>query len=393
MKKFNKKIIIPIACAVFIAGVGGASYLMFHRNKEGTQLLSTTSIADDKVKEETSKEEIVTEAPKVEEKLVEKKEELQFQEKKFTGKTTEVVNFRKDPKDNGELIRTLGQRSILEVLGIQGDWAKVKFQDKEGWISSKYVAEYTAEEKRKDDEEVEKQKQAQNQQAQQQAKQQVQQQQTQQNVQTNSTQVEAKKEQGFNNPAFNNSSQVVLVTTNGMGTSYANIKFYQKSNGHWNLRRETNGRVGENGLAYIQNRVQSTNKSPAGILNIISAFRVANNPGSKYSYAKVTDDMYWNLNSGTPTYNRLIHNNPGGDFEHLSSYPGQYKYALVTDYNYNQAANKGGAIFIHVNGNGGTGGCVSMPEGAMRDLITWVDPGQNPKVVIIPNSDLNKYWY
>ena len=56
--------------------------------------------------------------------------------------------------------------------------------------------------------------------------------------------------------------------------------------------------------------------------------------------------MYWDLNSGSSTYNRLVYKNPGGDYEHLIDYD-TYNYMFTTDYNYDQIAGKGGAIFFH----------------------------------------------
>lgn len=138
--------------------------------------------------------------------------------------------------------------------------------------------------------------------------------------------------------------------------------------------------------------VQNFNKTPAGILNILSAFGWAGNPGSNYSYHLVSVNDYWDLNSGSPTYNRMISSNVGGDLEHLIDYK-TYKYALVTDWNYTQNPNKGGAIFIHVNGAGATESCISFFEGNMLSLMRWINPNKNPKVVVVPNSDLGNYFY
>lgn len=89
----------------------------------------------------------------------------------------------------------------------------------------------------------------------------------------------------------------------------------------------------------------------------------------------------------------MISSNPGGDLEHLIDFKTQYKYALVTDWNYSQSPNKGGAIFIHVNGSGATGSCISLTEGDIVSLIKWVDPAKNPKVLVVPNLDLGNYFY
>ena len=201
-------------------------------------------------------------------------------------------------------------------------------------------------------------------------------------------------EKAFRNPKLENSNQIIVVTTNNMSTSYCNIEIYEKNDsGEWNNIDSTTGRVGANGLAYIGNRVQSTNTTPAGVMSITGAFGVKNNPGTKLDYIKVNNNMYWDLNSENSTYNRLINYNPGGDYEHLISYPRQYEYSLITDYNHNQVPNKGGAIFVHCLGRGATGGCVSMPREKMIEILKWIDPKKNPKILVIPKDDLDDYWY
>ncbi len=201
-------------------------------------------------------------------------------------------------------------------------------------------------------------------------------------------------EKAFRNPKLENSNQIIVVTTNNMSTSYCNIEIYEKNDsGEWNNIDITTGRVGANGLAYIENRVQSTNTTPAGVMSITGAFGVKNNPGTKLDYIKVNNNMYWDLNSENSTYNRLINYNPGGDYEHLISYPRQYEYSLITDYNHNQVPNKGGAIFVHCLGRGATGGCVSMPREKMIEILKWIDPKKNPKILVIPKDDLDDYWY
>ncbi|MGU8425469.1 L,D-transpeptidase family protein [Clostridium perfringens] len=201
-------------------------------------------------------------------------------------------------------------------------------------------------------------------------------------------------EKAFRNPKLENSNQIIVVTTNNMSTSYCNIEIYEKNDsGEWNNIDSTTGRVGANGLAYIENRVQSTNTTPAGVMSITGAFGVKNNPGTKLDYIKVNNNMYWDLNSENSTYNRLINYNPGGDYEHLISYPRQYEYSLITDYNHNQVLNKGGAIFVHCLGRGATGGCVSMPREKMIEILKWIDPKKNPKILVIPKDDLDDYWY
>jgi len=196
---------------------------------------------------------------------------------------------------------------------------------------------------------------------------------------------------GFKNSLFSSSTQVFLVTTNGTSTSYGTGSMYEKTDGQWKKLNTFAVRLGGNGISYT--RMQNSDQTPAGVLNILSAFGIADNPSSNYAYHKVTSSDYWDLNSGSTTYNRMISSNPGGNLEHLIDFETEYKYGLVTDWNYDQSPNKGGAIFIHVNGSGATGSCISLTEGDMVRLIKWVDPARNPKVLVVPNSDLGNYFY
>lgn len=394
----NKKTGIIAFLIIILAGIGiTLSLFIVNKHRVGTSKEKNNLAEESFIENETSIEEV-----NINDKEDNLKVEPEFIKKDFMGKTITKINFRNVP--NGDIEYAIGEKSILQVFGEQDGWYKIRYNEKEGWASAKYIEKYTEEDKKKDDEQKKKddeQKKKDEDEKKKSKEQKKRAEKIDNNIKAdkklndNSTvpsSSSADYKRGFKHQAFSNSTQVILVTTKGMGTSYCNIKFYEKAGEDWNVITETSGRLGGNGLAYISNRKQSTNKTPAGVINIISAFGVANNPGTKYSYTKVNNEMYWDLNSGSSTYNRLIYNNPGGDYEHLASYPTQYKYALVTDYNNGQVQDKGGAIFLHCNGNGSTGGCVSMDETSMRNIITRVDPNKNPKILIIPNSDLGSYW-
>ncbi|XZI42714.1 L,D-transpeptidase family protein [Clostridium perfringens] len=201
-------------------------------------------------------------------------------------------------------------------------------------------------------------------------------------------------EKGFRNSKLQNCKQLIVATTTSMNSSYCNIKVYEKNDGgKWSELYCTNGRVGLNGLSYIENRLQSTNTTPAGVMNIIGGFGVNSNPETKLNYTELKNNMYWDLNNGSKNYNRMASYNPGGDCEHLIYYKKQYEYSLITDYNYNQVSNKGGAIFVHCLGKGATGGCVSMPREKLVEILKWIDPEKNPKILVIPQYDMDNYWY
>lgn len=201
------------------------------------------------------------------------------------------------------------------------------------------------------------------------------------------------EEKGFKNSAFNGCSQVLLVTNSTKASSNAVVSCYEKIDGHWkNIRPNMNSLIGANGMQYDSVRRQSTNTTPAGIYNVLYMFGWGGNPGVKYTFKVPGENSYWNLNDGSPTYNRWVEGNPGGDCEHLKYYK-TYKYSIVTDYNYSQQSGKGGAIFIHLSSGRYTAGCVSLDEDNLKYVMRWLDPSKNPKILICPEGDLCKYYY
>lgn len=194
------------------------------------------------------------------------------------------------------------------------------------------------------------------------------------------------------NNDLNGVSQVVLVTVSSTTSTEAEVTAYEATEeGKWVMKKESSGRVGKAGIEPIETRKQNTNKTPQGIMKLLEAYGKKADPGALFSYHEITDDMYWDLNSGSSTYNRLVYKNPGGSYEHLIDYD-TYNYMVTTDYNIEQTAKKGGAIFFHCNGKGATAGCVSVPEETMEWYMTWLDPDKNPVIIVTTTKKVQKYF-
>ncbi|MDO5547970.1 MAG: InlB B-repeat-containing protein [Eubacteriales bacterium] len=187
--------------------------------------------------------------------------------------------------------------------------------------------------------------------------------------------------------------QLVLVTTSSKKSSYATVTAYERTaEGKWiSKKKTTKGRVGWAGITPIASRRQGTGKTPQGILKLVRAMGNKADPGAIFPYTRITNAMYWNLNSGTSTYNQLVTKDPKGDREHLIDYPSQYGYLFTTDYNVEQIADKGGAIFFHCNGSGATAGCISVPTSIMKWYVKWLDPQKNPVILVTTASEVQKY--
>ena len=186
------------------------------------------------------------------------------------------------------------------------------------------------------------------------------------------------------NPVFADSKQVLTVTSQYPSSQHATVNAYEKINGRWTLvYANMRSLIGQNGMVNDAERRQDTNTTPSGIYDIVFAFGWAANPGTKLPYRLADNNSYWDENSGSPTYNRWVESNPGGDNEQLKNQP-LYKYAMVLDFNWNQQPQKGAGIFIHINPSHYTDGCVGLDEPQLVKIMRWLDPAKNPKVLIAP---------
>ena len=294
----------------------------------------------------------------------------------------------------------IAQQKKLQVKKEQAEKQRLETEKKQQEARKKEEEQKKQEEKKKEEEQKKQQekKKEEEQKKQQEANQKAQSHNTDNNkpeknkLEANNSNSQA-EEKGFKNAAFNGCSQVLLVTNSTKASSSAVVNCYEKSDGHWkNIRSNMSSLIGGNGMQYDSLRKQSTNTTPAGIYNVLYMFGWGGNPGVNYIFKVPNDNSYWNLNDGSPTYNRWVEGNPGGDCEHLKYYK-TYKYSIVTDYNYGQQRGKGGAIFIHLSSGRSTAGCVSLSEDNLLYIMRWLNPSKNPKILICPEKDLSKYYY
>ena len=186
-----------------------------------------------------------------------------------------------------------------------------------------------------------------------------------------------------------------VVTVNRTGGWHARVVLWAREDGRWVERfRATDGRIGYGGLVRPRRRVQGSGKTPLGTFRLPWAFGMhPRHDGWDGSYRKVRRGDYWVLDNESKHYNRYRHRSEGGfrwwldpghpdASERLKDYPRQYEYAVVTSFNHRQVRHRGGAIFLHVNGDGATAGCVSAPRWFLRKLMFRLDPDKRPLIAI-----------
>ena len=142
------------------------------------------------------------------------------------------------------------------------------------------------------------------------------------------------------------------------------------------------GLIGRKGMGKT---VEGDEKTPCGLFKMNTPFGISDpREGFPENYLKVDGSYYWNGDSASPMYNKLVSTSSYTDFdrgssEHLSDYGGYYNYCIDTGYNFEGTPGLGSAIFLHCSMGINTGGCIAIPEAdmitVMRNYVeggTWI---------------------
>lgn len=182
-----------------------------------------------------------------------------------------------------------------------------------------------------------------------------------------------------------------LIVVQGNGGCSATISLHKKTNDLWNQVLITKGNVGLNGITY--NKKEGDGKTPAGVYSLGFGFGTAANPGTSIPYRQITNNDYWVDDSNSPYYNQWVNTNEvqcnWSSAEHMASYPTQYNYGIVINYNTSCTPYKGSAIFLHCPTKSGTYGCISIPRNSMISILNNVN--SNCLILIAPGNDIYNY--
>ncbi|MFJ4835555.1 L,D-transpeptidase [Streptomyces sp. NPDC088747] len=181
-----------------------------------------------------------------------------------------------------------------------------------------------------------------------------------------------------------------LITARAARTSSTTgtLTWWDRRDGRWVEAGSSAARFGAGGLTEGRSRRQGTNTTPTGLYGLPYAFGIKAAPaGTSTPYRRVRQNSWWCQDNDSRAYNRWTEPRAAdcraAESEHLISYRTQYAYGLVIGFNYQRPVRgRGAGIFLHVNGRAATAGCVSVPEEAMRRILTWADPARAPHIAI-----------
>ncbi|MGA5818760.1 L,D-transpeptidase family protein [Kitasatospora sp. NPDC094028] len=169
-------------------------------------------------------------------------------------------------------------------------------------------------------------------------------------------------------------TQVLVASGQDKNTDKNTVVLWTRTpEGRWLAGETWQGHNGKNGWTADHN--QNDLRSPIGVFSLTDAGGRKDNPGSKLPYDK--DPSF--VVSGTGFFGDQL----AGSFDYVVA----INYNRVAgssplDMRRPMGAGKGGGIWLHVDHDGPTHGCVSIPEDKMAQLIRTLDPAAHPVVVM-----------
>jgi L,D-peptidoglycan transpeptidase YkuD (ErfK/YbiS/YcfS/YnhG family) len=143
--------------------------------------------------------------------------------------------------------------------------------------------------------------------------------------------------------------------------------------------------LGGSGFAPPDAKREGDGRTPSGAYGFDFLFGVLGDPGVKFPYRGITGpQIVWDDDPGSPLYNQWVDTatqTPGPSPEPMYNTPA-YNYGAVIAYNAARTPGLGSAIFLHVSTGGSTEGCVALPQGELLDVLRWLDPAQQPRIVM-----------
>ncbi|EPD3870773.1 TPA_asm: S-layer protein [Listeria monocytogenes] len=164
-------------------------------------------------------------------------------------------------------------------------------------------------------------------------------------------------------------NQIITVVASG---SSAQVKFWEKTGGSWKQVFSTYGNVGSQGVGSAD---EYHSRTPRGAYSLGFAFGTSN-PGTNLSFRKITNRSYWISNVNDSQYNTWQERNSSNKAdEHMASYPTQYKYGVVINYNTGRTKGAGSGFFLHCSNGAPTAGCVAIPTSHMATVLQKLHSG------------------
>lgn len=211
-------------------------------------------------------------------------------------------------------------------------------------------------------------------------------------------------------PAFSESLQAVVVTTDDWSATRGEARVYERNHikAAWKaVGKEFEIVVGRAGLAWSRDvavesavfKREGDGKSPAGLFPLTFAFGKAGSIDSKLSYRRLLDQTECVDDTGSTHYNKVVGRLQVGVFdwkssEKMAEITPEYDLGVFVAHNsYPVVEGNGSCIFLHIwkDANTPTAGCTAMSREDLERVVAWLDPKKDPYLVQLPEAEYRAY--
>jgi len=213
--------------------------------------------------------------------------------------------------------------------------------------------------------------------------------------------------------------QLVLVIAPSWDDPTGRLYTFERSDGDGDWQRRgtafdvTLGRSGSawgSGLHPAQpggvHKREGDGRSPAGVFSIGHGFGYASQIDGAWPYRQMQATHYCMDVAASPLYNQIVDSyDVGADAVAGSSEPmrldlhnqgdERYSRGFVIEHNPANVSGRGSCIFAHLWRQPGeaTAGCTAMSQEHMAALLNWLEPGANPRFVLLPQAEYQRLYH
>ncbi|WP_416844331.1 L,D-transpeptidase family protein [Flavobacterium sp. LB3P122] len=207
-------------------------------------------------------------------------------------------------------------------------------------------------------------------------------------AQTNNTTIEnALLIAEYNKSKLENSKQLLVVYNYQPESHSAFFVALEKKDKKWLIKYgPVKVGIGKNGFAAPLKKIEGDGKSPTGIFRLGKLYTYEKQLNTLVENQQTTAEDKWIDDPNSEHYNTYVKGATNAkSYKKILLKTDAYKYCMVIEYNTNPIIKgKGSAIFFHlaVKKPSFTAGCVAIDEENMKLMVNWLDPKQNPTIIM-----------
>lgn len=192
--------------------------------------------------------------------------------------------------------------------------------------------------------------------------------------------------------------QLITVVASKPTSHTGVLTAWQFTDGCWSPAQLPGGagqplkaQLGKNGVVDYDDRRQGSSTTPAGTFTlgeVIYANPGQQNPNDSYEFHTFECGDYWDQQPGSPTYGTFQHvdcDQPSPAYAASSEKLWQVGQAYDHFINIEmpESPQHASGIFLHHNSkSGSTAGCVALADGTLEDVLSWLNPDEDPHMRI-----------